>query len=80
MEPRIRLKLREILDQEGVSAYALSRTIAQKVSPNTVYALTRGTTQRPDLQALAWVVWGLRRLTGKPYEICDLLKYEEGYP
>jgi hypothetical protein len=51
--------------------------LAGKVAANTVYAYARGTTNRPDLEALAWVIWGLRKLTGKPYGVQDLLAYEE---
>jgi len=75
--PRIRWKLRALLDQQGVSAYALTQVLAGKVAPNTIYAFARGTTKRPDLEALAWVLWGLRKLTGKPYGVQDLLEYEE---
>ncbi len=76
--PHIRLKLRSLLDQEGVSAYALAQVLVGKVGRNTVYGLARGEKKRPDLEALAWVIWGLRKLTGKPYGVQDLLEYEEG--
>ncbi|ALJ90670.1 hypothetical protein TO73_0822 [Thermus aquaticus Y51MC23] len=75
--PRVRWKLRDVLNAEGVSAYALTHLLAGKVAANTVYAYARGTTNRPDLEALAWVIWGLRKLTGKPYGVQDLLAYEE---
>ncbi|MGC8968012.1 MAG: hypothetical protein ACP5JV_06790 [Thermus sp.] len=76
--PRIRWRLRAVLDRERVSAYALAQVLAGKVAPNTVYSLARGEKQRPDLEALAWVIWGLRKLTGKPYGVGDVLVYEEG--
>ncbi|MFM9419397.1 hypothetical protein ACKLNZ_01785 [Thermus scotoductus] len=75
--PRIRWKLRAVLDQEGLSAYGLTQLLAGKVAPNTVYSFARGEKKRPDLEALAWVIWGLRKLTGKPYGVQDLLEYEE---
>lgn len=76
-KPRIQIKLRAILDEERVSAYALAQALAGKVGRNTVYSLARGEKHRPDLEALAWVIWGLRKLTGKPYGVQDLLAYEE---
>ncbi|AFV76710.1 hypothetical protein Theos_1686 [Thermus oshimai JL-2] len=73
--PEVRWRLKEVLNREGVSAYALAKALAGKVAPNTVYALARGQTKRPDLEALAWVIWALRGLTGKEYGVGDLLEY-----
>ena len=75
--PRVRWKLKEVLRADGISVYALANLLAGKVAANTVYAYARGTTARPDLEALAWVIWGLRKLTGKPYGVQDLLEYQE---
>jgi len=75
--PRIQIRLKAVLDKERVSAYALAQVLAGKVGRNTIYSLARGEKQRPDLEALAWVIWGLRKLTGKPYGVQDLLEYQE---
>ncbi|GAA6761746.1 MULTISPECIES: helix-turn-helix domain-containing protein [Thermus] len=75
--PRVRFKLKEVLEQEGLSAYRLERLLGDRISRATVYRWVRSAPARPDLEALAWVIWGLRKLTGKPYDVCDLLEYEE---
>lgn len=75
--PSTRWKLRTLLESEGVSAYALARTLAEQTRPNTIYRLVRIGKEpcRVDLTTLTLVVFGLRQLTGKHIEISDILEY-----
>ncbi|WP_234554201.1 helix-turn-helix transcriptional regulator [Thermus caliditerrae] len=75
--PRLRWRLREVLAGENLTVYRLAQVLSGKVSRNTLYAWASGSINRPDLEALAWVLWALRKLTGKPYGVQDLLEYEE---
>jgi hypothetical protein len=75
--PRVRLRLGDVLKQEGLSAYRLERVLGERVGRATIYRWVRKDEGRVDLEALAWVIWGLRKLTGKPYGVQDLLAYEE---
>ncbi|MDW8358680.1 MAG: hypothetical protein RMK63_12325 [Thermus sp.] len=70
-------KLPEILRAEGISVYRLVNLLAGHVSRTTLYSWVWHPPQRPDLEALAWVLWGLRKLTGKPYGVQDLLEYQD---
>jgi hypothetical protein len=75
--PCTRWKLRELLASENISAYALARILSQQTRPNTIYRLVRKGKEpsRVDLSTLTLVVYGLRKLTGKPIEIGDILEY-----
>lgn len=72
-----RWKLRELLESEKISAYALTRILSDQTRPNTIYRLVR-TGQEPcrvDLSTLTLVISGLRKLTGKSIEVGDVLEY-----
>lgn len=68
-------KVRELLDQNELSAYALAKEA--KVASTTVYGLARGDHERVSLHVLDEVLRTLRRLTRKDIRICDLLEYHE---
>jgi hypothetical protein len=72
-------KLRSLLEQEGKSAYALARILAEKTRPNTIYRLVRIGQEptRVDLSTLTLVISGLRQLTGKAIQVSDILEYTE---
>ncbi len=68
----MRWKLRQYLDENELSAYALTK--AADVAPNTVYALARGDQRRLDLEVLDKVLTGLEKLTGESVDVADLLE------
>jgi len=75
--PRLRFRLKEVLTEEGLIPHNLEKVLGDKVGRATVYRLARREPSRVDLDTLAWVIWGLRKLTGKPYGVQDLLEYQE---
>jgi mRNA-degrading endonuclease toxin of MazEF toxin-antitoxin module len=66
-----RLKLKEYLDERGLSVYALIK--ASGLAPNTLYAIARGASGNARLDTLAGVLTGLRRLTGEDATLSDIL-------
>lgn len=70
----VKWRLRKYLDENDVSAYALTKAAA--LAPNTVYALARGDQSRVDLEVLDKVISGLEHLTGRRVELTDLLERE----
>ena len=69
-------KLRETMDSNGVTRYALQKETG--IAMNTLRAMYDGTTQRPDLQLLDTIVKTLRKMTGKPLTLTDILDWREG--
>jgi hypothetical protein len=76
--PRVRLRLKELLREEGLSSERLAQALEGRVGRATVYRWAAKSEGAVDLAPLAWVVWGLRQLTGKQYGVGDVLAYEEG--
>ena len=78
----LRLRLREYLNERGLSAYALIQ--ASGLAPNTVYAIARDSSGNARLDTLAGILTGLRRLTGAHVALSDILVDEsmptEGAP
>lgn len=72
----IKNRVPEILAQNNLSAGKLERELAGKVARNSVYSWTRGTVSRVDLDTLANVITALRKLTGQPLQIQDVMTYE----
>jgi DNA-binding XRE family transcriptional regulator len=71
----IRLKLKELLEAHGVSAYALGKAV-EGISPKTIYMYVNGQRQ-PSLGAVATLLHSLRELTGENIQLCELLEYKE---
>ena len=71
----VKWRLRKYLDDNDVSAYALTKAAA--LAPNTVYALARGDQGRVDLEVLDKVITGLEHLTGRRVELTDLLERDD---
>lgn len=67
------MKLREYLDDHGLSAYRLMRE-ARGISPNSIYAYAANR-RKPSIHNLERLLAALERLTGKPVSISDLLEY-----
>lgn len=70
----VRWKLKDYLEQNDLSTYALVR--ASKLAPNTVYSLARGSTNHVRLNTIAGVLGGLRQLTGHEVTLTDILAHE----
>lgn len=70
----VRWKLKDYLEQNDLSTYALVR--ASKLAPNTVYSLARGSTRHVRLDTIAGVLGGLRELTGHEVTLGDVLEHE----
>ncbi len=70
----VRWKLRDFLEQNNLTTYALVR--ASDLAPNTVYSLARGATKHVRLDTIAGVLGGLRRLTGHEVSLSDILEHE----
>ncbi len=74
-EPQVRWKLPEVLEREGISIDQLNQELAKRVSRATLDKWGSATgPKRLDPEVVGWVLWALRRLTGKPYELSDLLE------
>jgi len=77
--PRIRWKLPDLLKQERVTANELAVTINEqlgtKLARNAVYRIAKDP-KRPDLETMAVVIAALERITGKRFEIADLMEYD----
>ena len=71
-------KLGKLLKAEGVSVYRLDQELAKQVGRSTLYRWSKAESapDRPDLEALGWVLWGLEQITGKRYLVTDILDYE----
>jgi DNA-binding Xre family transcriptional regulator len=69
----VRWRLRELLDKEKVSAYALAQQA--DVSANTVYAIARGTPKQVHLETLDAILEALSKLTGKSVTLLDVLEH-----
>ena len=70
----LRVKLREYLDSHNLSAYRLAKEV-EGVSPKTVYAYAAGSRQ-PSMENLEKLITTLRKLTGEPVNVSDLLEYK----
>ena len=76
-----RLRLKPILEESGISIYALQKETERqgnKVSYQSLHALA--TNPEPGsirLRTLDAILLALRSLTSKNLTICDLLEYQE---
>lgn len=76
---RIKWKLADVLESEGINAYKLAMQVDHSRA-NTVYRLARKgeTLKRVDLEVLADLLVGLRKLTGKALTPNDLIEFDPG--
>lgn len=72
-----RWRLKEFLDAEGVTPYALAQKVSGKVSQKSVYRLTQGDLDGIRFNTLDTIIPALRELTGKPVQLSDLLDFED---
>jgi hypothetical protein len=76
--PNIKWKLAEVLEREKITVYALNKAMGSSVSRNTLYRLSNEQPDRIDLTVTARILTGIEELTGKRFDIHDLLEYERG--
>jgi transcriptional regulator with XRE-family HTH domain len=70
----IRWRLKSFMNLHGVTQYALQRESG--VALNTIKAIYRGETQRPDLEVLDRIIVALSKLTKRQVSVADLLEHE----
>ena len=77
----VRWRLADFLEEHGITAYALGKTIGS-TRMNTIYRIARRgqEPQRADFPTLALVLDGLTRLTGKKVSLLDVLEYIPDQP
>jgi len=75
----IRWKLRETLKRLDINPYALARAMGDQRKAVTLYRLASPskTPSRIDLGTLSEIITALRRVTGEPVTIADLLEVVE---
>ncbi len=70
----LRWKLKEVLAENELTAYRLFKHTG--VAPSTVYRLTGNKTEGVQGRVLDDILTGLYELTGKRYDVGDLLTWE----
>lgn len=74
----VRWRLKEYLEENDVSAYALTKV--SELSPNAIYTIARGETNQVRLDTLAELLAGLRKLTGREVSLEAVLEFDPGPP
>jgi DNA-binding Xre family transcriptional regulator len=72
----IRVKLKEYLSENGLSAYQLGKEV-EGMNEVTARLIASGT-RKPSLESLDNIIKALRRLTGKKVKVSDLLEFVDG--
>lgn len=72
---RVRCRLSEFLEVEGISVYRLHAELSGRISRTGLYKIARSETSGIDFQSLADILTALESLLGKRVEIKDLLVY-----
>lgn len=72
----VRWRLADFLEERGLTAYAVAKA-SDITRLNTIYRLARRGKEptRVDLPTLALLLDGLRKVTGEPISIGDVLEY-----
>jgi hypothetical protein len=69
--------LPEVLEREGITPYQLSKALAERqVSRTTVYRWAKDPPALLDLELMSHVLWALGHITGKPFELRDVLEIQ----
>jgi DNA-binding Xre family transcriptional regulator len=71
----LKWKLKEFLADEGITAYRLADETHGQLSQKSVYHLVSGNLKGIRFESLEAIVPALRRLSGKPVNVQDLLEY-----
>ena len=69
----IRWKLKELLEESGVTAYQLMKESG--VAGSTIYRLTGGKTEGVQGKVLDSILTALHTLTGKTFDVGDVLEW-----
>ena len=73
------LKLKALLEREGITVYALAKkleaSMEEPLNIRTLYRWTSATPGSPNLEGIGWALWALEELTGKSYQLSDVLEY-----
>jgi hypothetical protein len=70
---QVTLKLRQYIEDHDLNARQVEREAG--IGENTIYRVMRATNLNRD--SLAGIIMALRKLTGKPVEIADVLEYSD---
>jgi DNA-binding Xre family transcriptional regulator len=69
----IRWKLKEVLDQNRLTAYQLMKESG--LAGSTIYRLTGGKTEGVQGKVLDSILTALHKLTGKTFDVGDVLEW-----
>jgi DNA-binding Xre family transcriptional regulator len=69
----IRWKLKEVLEESGITAYQLMKESG--VAGSTIYRLTGGKTEGVQGKVLDSILTALYTLTGKTFDVGDVLEW-----
>lgn len=69
--PSLRWRLKELLDQNDVSAYSIAKDTG--LSLPSIYRLTNNHARSVQLDTLEAIMTALEKRTGKPVKLTDLL-------
>ena len=74
------MKLKEFLEQRGITVYKLAQQTEGRLSRTSLYSLTSETSPPKGLlfETLDVLIPTLREMTGENVQIGDLLEYEKG--
>lgn len=79
----IEWRLRELLEEEGVTAYGLAEKMGGATRRPTLYAITSpDVTKRParvGFPLLEDILRGLKELTGKDFSVADLIESDQAH-
>jgi len=71
----VRWKIKEFLEAHSITPYRLMKDTG--LSQGTVYRLANNDFNSVNAEIIDAVVKALRKLTGKPVDVSDLLEYQE---
>ena len=66
-------KFKQLLEERGITAYALSRHLDGKVARNLPYMWAKGPPKMLHFEALENMAQGIEELSGKPVELKDFV-------
>lgn len=75
MQSMVNWKLKEVLEQHGVSGYRLAQLTKGKLSKTSIYGLTTKQPARLELASIDAIITALRS-DGHDVDIADLLEYQ----
>lgn len=70
----VKFQLKELLETNSLTVYALGKKTG--INTNTLYPIYHDTAKRIDKDTVDGILNGLHELTGRMYEVSDLLNYK----